>query len=116
MNYRCLVCGYNQMPHPPKDYSICPCCGVEYGLDDAFDSHRKLRNEWLRLGAPWFSKLRPYEAPANWNAWDQLDKAGYDYDVPAPDISIKTDRHFNRLYAPSLLCKKSDDCVMGRVA
>lgn len=91
MNYRCLVCGYDQMPHPPRDYSICPCCGVEYGIDDAFDSYLEIRNEWLRRGAPWFSSLKPYVAPMNWRAWEQLDRAGYKYNVEAPISSIKTD-------------------------
>ena len=72
------------MPHPPKDYNICPCCGVEYGLDDAFDSYEVLRNNWLERGAPWMSSSSPYDQPLAWNAWDQLDIAGYNYDVPRP--------------------------------
>jgi hypothetical protein len=102
MNYRCLVCGYDQMPHPPRDYSICPCCGVEYAIDDAFDSHLDIRNEWLRRGAPWFSRLKPYAPPANWNAWEQLDSVGYRYDVGAPSTPIRTDVYeFDRV--PGLL-------------
>ena len=82
--FRCLVCGYNQMPHPPKDYNICPCCGTEYGLDDAFDSYELLRDKWLEKGAPWMSQSSPYNQPQQWNAWDQLDLAGYHYSVPRP--------------------------------
>lgn len=100
------------MPYPPMDYGICPCCGVEYGLDDAFDSHLKLRNQWLKRGAPWFSQHHPYDPPANWNAWEQLDLAGYQYDVVPPESSIKTDVHFERLYS-SVMCS---DCVMGVAA
>lgn len=59
--YRCLVCGYDQMPHPPADYNICPCCGVEYELDDVFESHLELRNDWLRNGGKWFSRSKNYQ-------------------------------------------------------
>ena len=92
MHYRCLVCGYGEMPHPPRAYNICPCCGIEYGFDDAFDSHQELRNEWLMHGARWFSNISPYLPPVNWSAWDQLDLAGYPFAVPRPENSIKTDR------------------------
>lgn len=95
MNYQCPVCGYDQMPDPPRDYNICPCCGVEYGLGDTFDSHRELRNAWLLEGAPWFSRMPPYVAPANWSAWDQLDNAGYVYDVPPP-VMPDEDKERNR--------------------
>jgi hypothetical protein len=115
MNYRCLVCGYDQMPHPPKDYNICPCCGVEYGLDDAFDSHRKLRNEWLKRGAPWFSLLPPYVAPVNWSAWDQVIRAGYQVDVPPPQSSVKTDI-VRTSYDSYQLCGPSEDCLRGVAA
>jgi hypothetical protein len=92
MSYLCLVCGYSQMPHPPRDYNICPCCGVEYGLDDVFDSHEELRNQWLRDGARWFSGMGPYIMPPNWDAWEQLDLSGYSYVVPHPPTQRKTDQ------------------------
>jgi hypothetical protein len=85
MVYRCKVCGYDQMPHAPRDYSICPCCGVEYGVDDAFESYEELRDEWLAVGAPWFSNVLSYIPPPNWSAWNQLDLAGYSYNVPRPE-------------------------------
>ena len=91
MKYRCLVCGYDEMPHPPRDYSICPCCGVEYGLDDAFESYEAIRREWLLSGCGWFSRFKPYIASINGNAWEQLDRAGYSYDVAPPRSSVKTD-------------------------
>lgn len=84
MTYKCKVCGYDQMPHPPANYSICPCCGVEYGLDDEDATHDQLRNEWLRAGAPWFSRIEPYVQPVNWDAWEQVERAGYRYSVPRP--------------------------------
>lgn len=90
MSYRCLVCAYDQMPHPPSGYNICPCCGVEYGLDDAFDSHEQLRDEWLAAGAPWFSQVVPYDRPANWDAWEQLEYAGLPYTVARPQGQFQT--------------------------
>lgn len=90
MSHRCLVCAYDQMPHPPNSYNICPCCGVEYGLDDAFDSHELLRDEWLAVGAPWFSRVVPYDRPANWDAWEQLDLAGYSHNIARPPRSRAT--------------------------
>lgn len=91
MSFRCLVCGYDEMPHPPRDYNICPCCGVEFGLDDAFESHRELRDAWLQEGAPWFSSEHPFVRPVNWDAWDQLELAGLQYDVRRPMSAVKTD-------------------------
>ena len=93
MSYRCPVCGYDDMPHEPKDYNICPCCGVEFGLDDAFDTHEELRNLWLAKGAPWFSLHKPYTPPLNWSAWDQLDRAGLRYSVPRPEPAVKVEYH-----------------------
>lgn len=85
MAYRCKVCGYDQMPHAPRDYNICPSCGVEYGVDDAFDSYEEIRDQWLLVGGPWFSDVAPYLRPSNWSAWDQLDLAGYRYNVQRPE-------------------------------
>jgi hypothetical protein len=90
MNYKCKVCGYDQMPDPPIRHNICPCCGTEYGLDDDDCSYEELRDAWLRAGAPWFSSLEPYVPALNWNAWDQLDLAGYSYSVPRPESAVST--------------------------
>jgi hypothetical protein len=86
VSHQCLVCAYKHMPLPPIPYNICPCCGVEYGLDDAFDSHAELRNRWLEAGAKWFSDPRLYPMPSGWNAWDQLDESNYQYAVPRPEV------------------------------
>ncbi len=94
VSYQCLVCAYAQMPLPPNDYNICPCCGIEYGLDDAFESYEDLRDEWLLAGGPWFSDADPYLQPANWNPWSQLEAAQFPYNVPRPDSHIKTDISF----------------------
>jgi len=81
MSNRCSICAYS-MPHPPVPYNICPCCGVEYGVDDAFDSHEQLREEWLRRGAPWFSDTPAHPKPENWNPWVQFESAGYPFGRP----------------------------------
>lgn len=90
MKHRCKMCGFDEMPYPPKPYNICPCCGIEYGVDDQIDSYKQLRNEWLSAGAPWFSTLPEFLRPPLWNAWDQLDKAQLPYDVPRPGSSVVT--------------------------
>lgn len=73
MNYTCPVCGFPQLPDPPKNYEICPCCGTEFGLDDAEVTHTYLRHEWLHNRAPFFDiEIKP----ADWNPMRQLSKAG----------------------------------------
>jgi hypothetical protein len=66
------------MPYAPNDYSICPCCGTEFGLDDAERTHAELRMAWVHRGAPWFSdELTPEPM---WNAFVQMANAGLEYD------------------------------------
>ena len=67
--YKCPVCGYD-LTEPPTNYSICPCCGTEFGYDDADASHADLRQEWVAQGCPWFSQSRP--APTDWDARQQI--------------------------------------------
>jgi hypothetical protein len=78
--YRCPVCGYEQLQDPPRNYSICPSCGTEFGLDDAKKSHVQLRLEWVMAGGNWFSRAR--RPPPNWNPWQQLIGAGFTYSLP----------------------------------
>ena len=66
--YRCPVCMFAEIPYPPKDYHICPCCGTEFGNDDAEFSHEQLRGMWVAGGAHWFFG----RAPEGWNPWLQL--------------------------------------------
>jgi hypothetical protein len=73
MNYVCPVCFYDQMPYPPEDYHICPCCGTEFENDDAEYSYAELRCQWILGGALWFYE----QPPQNWNAAAQLAKAGF---------------------------------------
>lgn len=73
MNFICPVCFYAKLPYSPRDYHICPCCGTEFGNDDANFSHQQLREMWVAGGANWFFG-RP---PEGWNPWLQLLKAGF---------------------------------------
>jgi len=115
--YTCPVCGFGWMDDPPEDHAICACCGTHFGYDDVSTGYRALRNSWLRYGGFWFDKMDPaYAMSPFWNAWDQLSRGGYAYDVPAPASSVKTDLHSNRTYASPLLCAVGDDCVVGRAA
>lgn len=73
MNYRCPVCFFAQMPYPPEDYDICPCCGTEFGNDDAEYSYDELRYRWLIGGALWFYG----QPPLGWSAARQLADAAF---------------------------------------
>lgn len=73
MNFICPVCFYSKLPYPPRDYHICPCCGTEFGNDDANFSQQQLREMWIAGGANWFFG----RAPEGWNPWLQLLKAGF---------------------------------------
>jgi hypothetical protein len=68
MNFKCPVCFYPDLPYPPADYNICPCCGTEFGSDDAHLTHRQLRRAWVAGGAHWFFG----RAAEGWNPWFQL--------------------------------------------
>jgi hypothetical protein len=76
----CPVCGYNDLLEPSHDdtwagsFEICPCCGTQFGYDDATRAHDDLRKVWLASGAPWWSEER--QPPFGWNALEQLRKAG----------------------------------------
>jgi hypothetical protein len=78
--FTCPVCGYPSLGEPHVDpmgsptYSICPCCGIEFGYDDAQKSHAELRREWVSRGSPWWSKHE--KPPPGWSAEDQLRAAG----------------------------------------
>jgi hypothetical protein len=82
----CPVCGYDGLEEPAYDeagcasFEICPCCGIEFGYDDAQKTHNELRNLWLGSGCPWHSlENRP---PAGWNAEQQLRAAGFWVESP----------------------------------
>lgn len=88
MTYGCPVCLFAQLPYPPQDYHICPCCGTEYGNDDFEFTHEELRGKWIANGAHWF-----YENPPDgWNPWSQLIRGGHPELVPfraASDANVR---------------------------
>ncbi len=77
MPYQCPVCGYIELPEPPRNFSICPSCGTEFGFDDANVSYADLRRKWILHGAQWFSRAR-HPSPG-WNPWMQLIAAKLNY-------------------------------------
>jgi hypothetical protein len=76
------VCGL-ELPDPPWGidgrtplFDNCPCCGVEFGYQDATPAGaRRYREQWIARGAPW---SEPDQRPAGWSLEQQL------RDVPAP--------------------------------
>jgi hypothetical protein len=85
----CPVCGYPELEVPAYDsygcssQDICPCCGIQFGYDDARTSHEELRRRWLSQGAPWFSAATL--PPPNWSATRQLADAG----LPIPSVEAE---------------------------
>jgi len=77
--YMCPVCGLVGSDEPPYDaygcatFTICPCCGTEFGYDDSTVKHDELRRRWSAKGMLWWSTgLQPREG---WNGYEQLRKA-----------------------------------------
>lgn len=70
MNYTCPVCGYNQLRFPPRDFTICPSCGTEFGNDDFELTYNEIRQRWIAAGAQWFSDALP--RPNDWDPFKQL--------------------------------------------
>ncbi len=75
--YFCPVCAYPALEVPPQEFSICPCCGTEFDVDDfAFSPkgvdliRRELRWRWLANGAPWFDSGTPQ--PPGWDGYKQV--------------------------------------------
>src|ERR1039458_3872664 len=69
--YLCSVCGYDRLEDPPKNFTICPSWGTEFGYDDAFASSAELRAKWLRNGAQWWSTVDP--KPEHWDPRKKVD-------------------------------------------
>ncbi len=70
MRYECPVCGYDQLPSPPADYTICPSCGTEFGVSDVEYTLDELQSEWVRSGYRWHSRV--VQRPTHWNPSEQL--------------------------------------------
>jgi hypothetical protein len=83
----CLVCGYNRMEFPPADFTICACCGTEFGYDDRVLTHGELTQRWVENNCPWFDPDEP--RPRGWNAYKQLIEAGLGRYVPFRTYQIR---------------------------
>jgi len=77
MNFYCHVCGFDQGVDAPwgesgldPSFTICDCCGVEYGYEDCTSTGvAKYRSEWLASGSKWQNpKARPFQ----WSLATQL--------------------------------------------
>ena len=74
--HRCRICGllledppWGLDGHTPL-YEHCPCCGVEFGYQDATrQGARKFREAWILAGATWDD---PKKKPSEWDAAKQL--------------------------------------------
>jgi hypothetical protein len=68
---RCPVSGYDELREPAYDcfgdasFEICPCCGIEFGYEDASRSHESLRNDWIAKGMHWHSSVKA--PPPGWD-------------------------------------------------
>lgn len=79
----CRVCGLRQTTPPwghnglIPSFEICPCCGTEFGYDDATRTAvLRRRNIWRDTGYAW---TNPHEKPAGWKISDQLAQIPTDY-------------------------------------
>ncbi len=75
--FRCRVCGL-WLDDPPWGadgrtplFDYCPCCGVEFGYQDATAvGAKRFREQWLERGGHWSVKERE---PPNWDLTRQLE-------------------------------------------
>ncbi len=79
MRYRCPVCLFAGLRHPPADFHICPCCGTEFGNDDQDFTHTQLRDVWVASGAQLV--FLAHQLP-DWNPYMQLIVGGHPEAVP----------------------------------
>jgi len=73
--YTCPVCAYPRLRYTPTDFTICPCCGTEFGYHDASRTFEQLRFDWISAGLLWHSRV--IQPPPNWSGVEQLFVAGY---------------------------------------
>ena len=83
----CPVCGYRPLFEDPwtggsPSDEICPCCGTQFGYDDAAggdverrrEVYGELRRRWVAAGFPWSSRSR--RPPDGWDPIAQMEAAG----------------------------------------
>lgn len=79
------VCRYPDLDEPPYDqhgyasFDIYPCCGTEFGYDDANTSHDELREKWIKIGFKWLVKASM--SKFGWDPIKQLSDAGLSFDL-----------------------------------
>lgn len=84
--YTCPVCGFPDLDQPPWEpdtgvpsFDICPCCGCEFGYNDAtVKAKERYRKEWIAGGAHWFE---PELKPPDWDLSKQLRRIRVDLKV-----------------------------------
>lgn len=84
--FQCPVCGYvgldeDPIAHP-RTYEICRCCFCEFGYDVFTEKPQSIsnyRNSWIKNGLTWTNNymLDDPNKPENWDAIDQMRKAGF---------------------------------------
>jgi hypothetical protein len=79
MGIFCFVCGLRQSSAPWGDdgqspgFEICPCCGTEFGYEDATDvGVFRARSRWRERKYAW---LDPRAKPSEWDPESQLENA-----------------------------------------
>ncbi len=85
-NSLCRVCGLNLGNELPwgldgqtASFNICPCCGVEFGYEDAtLDGIARFRDDWIANGGVFLDKS---QQPPGWDRTAQLRKIGVSDDV-----------------------------------
>ena len=76
----CPVCGFPGLEEGAytefgeSSFEICPCCGIEFGYQDARRSHEQLRTEWISAGMAW---RFPERRPGDWDPVLQLRILGH---------------------------------------
>jgi len=76
----CRVCGYNEerfWENGVPTSAICPCCGIESGIEDMGDlgtwkglrGIRNFRGYWVGNGSGWSS---PTLRPKDWDLFEQM--------------------------------------------
>jgi len=76
MTYTCPVCGYDELPYPPEDWMICPCCNTMFEYSEVTRGFDALRRNWIETGAKWGTNDVP--RPTYWSPISQLQNIGYD--------------------------------------
>jgi hypothetical protein len=79
----CRVCGLAQETPPwgrdglSPSFEICPCCGTEFGYDDATRvAVLRRRARWAQTGYAWFD---PVLRPPGWRRQEQMGQIPPDF-------------------------------------